>query len=196
MTTNSSAINATVINARGTLRGAAFAVERLYNCTPRPELNTSLNAHLGILEDQDHETTPYIGWFVYGNKGRRNDSEILSSAQPVSALNQNLYGLRPFRVVPLESELTTEERANYALRVVKDIDGVPHAHYYAKKMTRLASQVSYVKKDPSTGVVTAYTPTPDYLTPTPPTADANGAVTEKCMKQSVPSMVVMLAMLL
>ena len=141
MTTVTPAVNPNM-SAKGTLLGQILAVERLYGCTPRTDLNATLNAKLQIFPNRAPANPPVIGWFCWGNGGKKNDSDGLSSAQVVSGLNLSLYNLMPFRVVPLESDLSSVERANYGLRaVVEGPGGAPYVAYYAKKLVFTESTV-------------------------------------------------------
>lgn len=172
----------TVINplesAKETLLGITIALETRFGCTPRNDINTTLNTKFGVVPTRLPSAPRLTQYFCWGNGGRTNDTNHLSSATPVLGTNMALYSMRPFRAVPLAQDLNSVERANYAMRVVQVHDGVQYALYYLKKIDFTSSQVQYAITDPSSGVVSTYNLDYSDLNPTPPTANSNGVITD------------------
>ena len=63
--------------------------------------------------------------------------------------NMDLYEPIPFRCVPIENDLTPEERANYRLREIRLINGSNYCLYWLKLITYDPDTVSILQKTPS-----------------------------------------------
>jgi hypothetical protein len=183
------AVNSTSVKpleyAKETILGMTIALEQRFGCTPRNDVGTTLNTKFGVLPSRLPVNERLIKYFCWGVGGRVNDGEFLSSARPVLGTNMSLYDMRPFRAVPEEDDLSDEERANYAMRVVTPINGTSYALYYLKKIEFSQSQVQYTRTDPVSGIVTAYTLDYSNLDPTAPVADDNGIITDVADQVSV-----------
>jgi hypothetical protein len=164
--------------SKETLLGMTVAIEQRFGCTPRNDIASTLNTKFGVQASRLPSNAKLVRYFCWGVGGRTNDNNTLSSAQYVLGTNMSLYAIRPFRAVPLASDLTALERANYAMRKVQTIDGVPYVLYYLKKIDFTQSQVQYKRTDPVTGVDTLYDLDYSNLAPTAPVADANGLITD------------------
>lgn len=164
--------------AKETLLGMTISLEQRFGCTPRNDINTTLNHKFNVQPSRIPANPRLVRYFMWGVGGRVNDANNLSSAQYVQGVNMSLYAPRPFRAVPFEEDLSAIERAQYAMRVVQTINGTPYVLYYLKKIDFTQSQVQYIRTDPVSGVVTAYTLDPGNLSPIPPVADDNGVITD------------------
>lgn len=156
--------------------GMTIALEERFGITPRNDPGTTLNTKFGVFPNRLPTGKRVVKYFCWGNKGRTNDNTTQSSAQPVLGTNMALYGMRPFRAVPFENDLSASERAKYAMRRVETIRGTRYCLYYLKKIDFSQSQVQYIRTDPATGQSTTYEIDYADLSPTPPTADANGII--------------------
>lgn len=165
-------------SAKETILGATVALEQRFGTPPRNDTGTTLNTKLGVFPTRPPVNPLYTKYFCYGNGGRLNDAGNLTSAQPVLGTNMAPYQMLPFRAVPLEEALDAETRANYALRQVRTIGGVPHELWYLKKIDFPQTQVSYTRTDPISGTVETYEIDYANLNPTPPVADDNGLITD------------------
>ena len=174
-----------VQNSKETILGMVFDVEQRFGTTPLNDTLSTLNAKFQVFNTRTPTNARYVKYFCWGNGGRVNDDSSLTSAAYILGTNMCLYNIMPFRAVPLESDLDAATRANYAMRVVENINGVNYACYYLKKLTVTQSTVQLVVTDPSTGVETAYTFNYSDLSPTVPTADSNGVITDVADEVSV-----------
>lgn len=165
-------------SAKENILGLTVALEQRFGCPPRNDLSTTLNTKLGVFENRQPANRLYTKYFCYGIGGRLNDAGNLTSAQPVLGTNMAPYQMRPFRAVPLENALDAETRENYALRQVRNFDGVPYELWYLKKIEFPQTQVGYTYTDPVSGVVETYEIDYTNLSPTPPVADDNGVITD------------------
>lgn len=179
----------TVINSiesgKETILGMTLAIEQRFGCEPRNDISTTLNTKFNVFPSNLPTADKLVQYFCWGVGGRKNDTDSLTSAQPVLGTNMALYAMRPFRARPLTNDLSSVERANYAMRSIQVIGGVTCALYYLKKIDFSASQVQYTITDPSTGIVTDYNLNPGNLSPTPPTPSSNGVITDVADQISV-----------
>lgn len=172
-------------SAKETILGLTVALEQRFGCVPRNDISTTLNTKFGVYPNRLPVNPLYTKYFCYGIGGRLNDAGNLTSAQPVLGTNMAPYQMRPFRAVPLESALNEETRANYALRQVRDINGVPHELWYLKKIEFPQTQVAYTRTDPISGTVETFDIDYANLSPTPPVSDDNGVITDVADSVSV-----------
>lgn len=178
MPTTSPTVIKPLEHAKETLLGMTIALEQRFGCLPHNDINTTLNTKYGVFPTRLPVRPPVTQYFCWGVGGRTNDNDNLSSAQFAMGTNMSLYAMRPFRAVPLEDDLSAEEMANYAMRQVKTIDGVPYCLYYLKKIDFTQSQVQYIRTDPANGTIVSYELDYDNLNPTPPVVDSNGAISD------------------
>lgn len=164
--------------SKETILGMTTTLEQRFGCTPRNDTSATLNAKFGVQPSLIPTGQRLVKWFCWGVGGRSNDDNTLSSAQYVLGTNMGPYKIRPFVARPLENDLTILERVNYAMRQVRTIDGVPYVLYYLKAIDFTSSQVSYIRTDPTSGAESTYELDYANLTPTPPTADSNGTITD------------------
>lgn len=133
--------------------------------TASPMLNTTLNAKYNIERLSLPTTYPGLRYAGIGIKGFYNSgTDILANTYVPSADNQDLYQPIPFRIRPLDEDLTALERAQYRMRVITTINGVTYVAYYLKLMT-IPTSVSLKLVDPD-NQVSDYSIVPN-LTPTP-----------------------------
>jgi len=143
---------------------------------PNQYLNFTINSKYGVGADQLPSTMvvggstiyrpPVIGYVGIGNRGFYNvGDDGLAETYAPSPTNQNVYRQIPFRVRPLDEDLTALERAQYRMRVVQSINGTQYVFYYFKKMTvpNNSTEVKFVNAD---GQESDYNIVPN-LNPTP-----------------------------
>lgn len=171
--------------AKETILGMTVALEQRFGCLPRNDKGTTLNTKFGVFQNRNPINPLYTRYFCYGIGGRLNDAGNLASAQPVLGTNMAPYAMRPFRAVPLESALSAEERANYAMRQVREINGVWYELWYLKRVDFGQSNVNYIRTDPVSGAVTTYEIDYSNLSPVAPVADDNGIITDVMDQVSV-----------
>lgn len=119
-----------------------------------------------------HPKLRYFGIGIHGTYGVETSGGILL-AQPYKpkATNIKLHQQIPFRMVPIEEALTTEEEANYRFRQEVVLNGV---HYYAYWLKLIefteAVDVTRIKSD---GTTETYVPSGPELLSQP---DANNVI--------------------
>lgn len=171
--------------AKETILGMTVALEQRFGCVPRNDKGTTLNTKFGVFPNRDPANPLYTKYFCMGNGGRLNDAGNLASAQPVLGTNMALYNMLPFRAVPLETPLKEDERANYAMRQIRAINGVDYELWYLKRIDFSQDQVQYNRTDPVSGSVTSYEIDYSNLSPVAPVADDNGIITDVADQVSV-----------
>ena len=114
--------------------------------------NTTLNHKYNVLSENIPDEPPRIGYFGIGTRGFRNlDDDNLAAPYVPSSSNMDLYAPIPFRIVPVDKDLSAEERANYRMRVRKTVDKKDYWAYYLKKFVILDRKVRIIETDISTG---------------------------------------------
>lgn len=116
-----------------------------------------------------------IGYVIIGNGGHMTNISgnniPYMSANIHEATDAAPFSMLPFVCKPVDNDLSDEERENYRLRKVLEIDGELYVAYYAKKLDFSNSDVSMVKSITTNGVTTynPFIPTINNLRPTPVT---------------------------
>jgi len=184
MPTNTTSLNP-IQHAKETILGMTLALEQRFGCQPRLDKGTTLNTKFNVLKDKLPTNPRFISYFCWGNGGRRNDDTNLASAEFALGTNMSLYNMRPFRAVPFEQDLSAEERAKYAMRVVENINGTMYCLYYLKKIDFTQSQVQYVRTDSVSGERSSYELNYGNLNPPRPTHGSNGVIEDVADQVSV-----------
>jgi hypothetical protein len=123
---------------------------------------------------------PTLGYFCIGNKGHKMTmgSEQNPRPEPVphAATDAALYGQLPFVMRELTNDLSTQQRARYALRRVEVHDSVSYACYYLKRIDLSAVSPQMLQKVVTNGseTTTAFVPQASNLNPTPPAVSSEG----------------------
>lgn len=131
-----------------------------------PNLACTLNAKHGIGQSVAPINKPTIKYVGIGNSGFYNVGEDgLANTYIPNADNQDLHSPIPFRIRPLNEDLSPVERLNYRMRTITTIGGVPYVCYWLKVLTfpSNAIEVKYVNID---NVESDYNIVPN-LNPTP-----------------------------
>ena len=174
-TTSTSTTLTPIYRLSRVLNGVAGNLEQILGLDPRNDIKATLNTKYGVQANALPATHPTLNYFGVGNQGKRNiDSTNLSQPQEISTENMDLYGPLPIRCVPVEQDLSTSDRANYAMRrQITGPDGNTYIAYYLKRLTKVNSTVQFFRLD-SNGNQETFTPDYSYLNPTPPTTTVNG----------------------
>jgi hypothetical protein len=172
-------------NAKETLLGMTLSLEQRFGCTPRNDISTTLNSKFNVFPTRLPANPKIVKYFCMGTGGRLADSTSLVSAQYPMGTDMALYDMRPFRAVPLAQDLSATERAKYAMRQQKVINGVTYCLYYLKLIDFTTSQIQYTRTDPTSGTSATYTLDAANLSPTPPVANSNGVITDVADQISV-----------
>lgn len=133
--------------------------------TPSNEGATSGNSDVLSMDDDPtyatlHEANTIFGvngknfqdkvnYFCIGNGGENPNTPY--AILDVHDWETRLYNMVPFRCVPISADLTAEERKNYRLRKVIEIDGNKYYGYYAKVFNpgKIISQRSGIDYTPA-----------------------------------------------
>jgi len=160
-----------------TIIGVKNELLTITGTTHTPQLTTTLNHKYGVQAATPPTTKPIIAYFGIGVNGFRNINDSnLSQPYIPSMENLDLYGPIPFRCVPIEEDLTPEERTNYRMRVRRTLGGLDYWCYYLKKITFLDTDVQLTRTDPVTLEETPYVIDPNNLTPVPVIPQSDGII--------------------
>lgn len=155
---NSGSVN-TVIGAYNMLN--AFIPLDYY-----PNLESTLNAKYNRFPTQMPPQRPLLQYFGVGIHGYYNNGDNDHVKYNPDPRNMDLYAPIPIRMVPLDNDLTSDERRLYRMRVVQTIGSQKYACYYLKKIMWDPSYVQLIQKG-ADGNETTYNLNPGtYLTPT------------------------------
>ena len=140
------------------------------------DLRDTINQKRRVLESTAPVGRTTVKYFGIGIGGKRNvDDNNLSRPVPVSMKNMDLYMPIPIRAVPVEQDLSPQERALYRMRVKETIGGKDYICYYFKLMETIDSDVR-ITKTGENGLEVNYEIDYTNLYPTPPLNDTNGTV--------------------
>ena len=172
----------------GDLNDAEDRLPGTYPVYPITSLNHLYNVYPG--ESSIITDAPGIMYFGIGTNGFYNVDDKTGCEPYVPKKHENnLYEPLPFRVVPIESDLSDAERLKYRMRVEITINGIHYWAYYLKllEIVDVSSKISRI--DPVTGVATPYEFSSEYLTPTPTktstSGTSDGSITEVVVTKQV-----------
>ena len=161
-----------------TLLGVQRSLEAQLPISPINDAQTTLNTKYGVNANTGFTANgkPLLQYVGVGIRGFHNiDDGILSEPNVVLATNMDLYTPLPIRVVPIEQDLSSIERANYRMRVVQTVGGDQYACYYLKKITPASPTVNFTVTDED-GVESEYVIDYDNMSPEPPDPEIQGVV--------------------
>lgn len=152
-----------------TILGMLNQFHSLANMAYAPQLNTTINAKRNVLNTVVPATgvTPSIKYFGIGINGYFNlDTGTLCQPYKPAATDMDLYTPIPFRVVPIDDDLTDVERQQYRMRVRTTFGGTEYYCYWLKMISYPDNSV-LVNSVNSMNEQTAYNFDPLQLNPTP-----------------------------
>ena len=163
-----------------TLQGAQNTLELLLGLAPAFDPTLTQNAKFGFYASTAPTAHPTLGYFGIGIGGSASagaGKKLVPNG--LSAKNLGLYNQLPFRVVPVDQDLNSTERALYAGRatVVPEGTSTSYIAYWFKRIVQDTTAVQLVDTDPNTGLDTAITLDPSELTPVPPAIPSVGSTT-------------------
>lgn len=125
-----------VRNSQRTLYNVDLHLHQLLGKQYEPTENTTLNEKFQILPNEKLPAGVYptLKYYAIGVGGTLNiDNVNKYSYSEHLAIDAALFEHIPFIMRNVnETDLTTEERANYRLRVIKNFNGINYACYYLK----------------------------------------------------------------
>ena len=148
---------------------------------PYTTLNEKLGIQSGVMPSPG--VYPTVGYFAIGNKGHQTqigaDGIGLNVAAQHRATDAALFNQMPFVLRSVNDDLTSAERANYALRRVETHGGEQYVAYYLRRIvkTGIVAGMQYRANVDGTIVVTPFVPTADNLNPTPVEIPSGGVGT-------------------
>lgn len=162
------------------------AYQNLANMLPQSFVanpKTTINYKRGVYPDMVPVATPLIRYFGWGIGGHYNvdDTNIQAPYVPKQR-DMDLYRPMPFRLVPLDEDLTPLERQNYRMRVREEHHGQSYWAYYLKTIVYDEQGIQITRVNPTTGVEEPYELNELDLTPTPEKPSTDG-VTENIVPQ-------------
>ena len=162
-----------------TLACALYEMQAISGVTPQYHVDTTINAKYNNFPTTLPASPPKIADFGIGVNGFKNlNDQNLSAPYIPSAADLDLYQPLPFQIVPIGSDLTVAQRANYRMRVPITVGGQSYWAYYFKVLNFINNQVQIIQTNLTTGVETALSDfDPLNLTPTPGNTSAEGSTT-------------------
>lgn len=166
-----------------TVYGAALQAAMLLGVQHVIVEKTMLNEKFDVFPNlrPNPNEIPAMRYYAIGNGGH----EFISGADGIAFTNPidhspkdaALYKHLPFVLRPLASDLTVEQRRNYAMRVILQIDGAYYVAYYLKRLPVKNSQVGMFDTRIVDGVevTTPFIPDSSHLNPVKPVLPPTGA---------------------
>lgn len=152
--------------------------EAVNNASIVPYQPTIPTAGMEMAEDYNYQTDSanakiqYIAIGIGGHYGVTNATHGIPSTQtkPHKSRHTGFFRQIPFVCKRLDDDLTPEQRANYRLRKVVEINGVLYAAYFLRHLDLSTSSIVQVivKKDKGIKSSSPYVPTANDLAPTDP----------------------------
>lgn len=141
-----------------TLLYSLLEAQATSNVDYRYFVNTTLNSKYNVRETDlpaDGEK-PTLNYFGIGITGFRNlDEGTLSAPLEPRSDHMDIFTPLPFRVRPINDDLSESERAKYRIRVKISLPGLGEFWaYYLKKIVYENDSVKIVETDDTTGVET------------------------------------------
>ena len=150
--------------------------QALYDPLIVPFQPTPATKGMEVIDTYDPQTDTdalRLKYMVIGNKGHRNiNGPGVPTTTPIphASTDTGLFGMIPFVVRPVTTDLTPQQREKYRLRKTMEINGDLYAAYYARviDVTGLVPTLSLTVIVSSTPVTTAFSPTINNLRPPVP----------------------------
>lgn len=169
-------------NTTTTIYGAAVQTALLRKLPLEYLPNTTLNQKFDIYPDarpSDNEF-PHLQYFAIGRGGHRNITG--SDGAPLNQLNWHvpsnsaLYKQLPFVLRPIDLDLSSEQRTDYALRRKEIHDSKEYYAYYLKRLPVVIESPKLLLTTVKDGEPTTipYIPTSSDLNPVPPELSPEG----------------------
>mgnify|MGYP000950784828 FL=1 len=142
-------------------------------------LGTTINSKRDVFKDVEPPTLPVLRYFGIGLNGFFNTDDVNGHAphQPLPT-NMDLYEPIPIRCVPLENDLSNEERKKYRMRKVRTIGSTSYAMYWLKLIEYTPKKVEIIQKSPdgTESIFNLQDPSTinDMLNPVPPKLSTGG----------------------
>lgn len=163
-----------------------------YTHVPYTTLNELHGIQVGVMPD--NAETPRVQYFCIGTNGHVNktgeDGGHFTSARKHGPDDFGLYTQIPFLLRRPGDDLTPDQRLNYALRKIIEINGENWIAYYLMKIPTDSEPVRMLLNTVKDGVTTTvpFIPKASNLQPQPKEPPANGAITTDGSYLSVTSM--------
>lgn len=137
----------------------------------------TINSKYNVQSAVDPVGIPKLRYFGVGIRGYQNANDgIVSNPYIAKSSDFDLYTPIPIRMVPVNEDLTAEERSQYRMRVRETFNGTEYFCYYLKKITISDATISITKRQ-ADGTAVEYTLDPANLTPSPSlTSDTTGDI--------------------
>mgnify|MGYP006423484965 CR=1 FL=1 len=158
-----------------TLLGVCRELEIFTGRQAANDIETTLNSKHNVFPERvptRHTTLKYFGIGIGGRFNVNDDN--LTAPHAIKTTNMDLYRPIPFRCVPVEQDLTPDERVNYRIRALETIRGEQYICYYLKALNFLDNKVVLTETNPVTGNEEQHILDVSELTPTPPATTPNG----------------------
>lgn len=129
------------------------------------DMNTTLNYKYNVAPTIKPVGPPKIRYFGIGIGGRYiADDAALTAVFKSKLTDMDLYRPIPFRLVPIDEDISAAERAQYRMRVRMTVRDVEYYAYYLK-MIEFINDISLVRVNPATFAEEPYEIDPVNLNP-------------------------------
>lgn len=151
-----------------------------YTLVPNTTLNELFNIQAGV--NVPTNQYPSLGYLAIGNGGHTMATAADGLSYPQlynhSPTDCALINHIPFIMVPANNDLSSADRANYAMRVPMTVNGVNYIAYYLLKLDLSNVSIQVLSNTVNNGTTTSvpWNPTTANLHPVPTVADSTGAV--------------------
>lgn len=150
-----------------TIIGMINQFHSLLNFPYETDVTTTLNTKHAVFPSVIPTSVPTIKYFTIGINGFYNvDDTTLSQPYKPSAANMDLYQPIPFRIVPIDEDISNAERVKYRLRTRITVNANEYYAYWLKLIEFPTTDLT-LTQTPNNGVETAYMLNPTNLNPTP-----------------------------
>ncbi len=129
------------------------------------DMNTTLNYKYNVSPTLKPENPTKVRYFGIGIGGRYiADDAALTAAFKSKLVDMDLYRPIPFRLVPIDEDISAAERANYRMRVRTTIRDAEYYAYYLK-LIDFTNEISLTRVNPATFEEEPYEIDPSNLNP-------------------------------
>lgn len=158
----------TIVHARNMMY---LQCNRPFVLQPDFTINAKRAVFKDVLPNLEEEGFPAINYFGIGIRGIKNTTDgHLATVFKTSIKDQDLYTPIPFRMIRKANDylMSPEERSQYRMRTLVEVDGVEYIQYWLKKLTYNSENVQLIETDFATGTSKEYSlSTTDLYNPEP-----------------------------
>ena len=155
----------TVAYATKSLMSGKLTLSQLLPIEFVPDMNTTLNYKYNVYPTLQPSGPPKVRYFGIGIGGRYIvDDNALTAAFKPDQPEMDLYRPIPFRLVPVDEDITAAERNSYRMRLRMTVRDTEYYAYYLK-LVEFEEGVQFTRVNPATFEEEPYEINTTYLNP-------------------------------